>query len=413
MTAPAGARAAEEAKAAVVGGLVAWSFGLALPLLFVLTWAEAFSPLQQMARAYALPVLAVQLAIIVASLAEGVRLGRPQWIPLALLCALLVHAWIGAIGSALLLPSLLRTGIWTVQLAFGFAIANLWRHGMLDLGQFRTAVLTGFVLFFALLAAFVATTEQTYEERIFSLPAFGNVRWFAYYATVAVGLAAPGLLSGDRRSLVLAAVAFAAMYWTGARGGFFAAGAGLAGCAVLFAAFREWRVWLRLLLCAAAGCALGAGLAALIPFEGQGLDELAQVSDSLRVAIWKDTLEAIGQRPWLGWGEGQFRHVFRDVWPVAQPHNLVLQVLLAWGVLGGVLLLALAAWAAPRFLRATGAESAPFQCAALMLAAYSMIDGALYYAHSLALFALCCSAAIAAGMPRDGPAGGAFTRGGG
>ena len=65
---------------------------------------------------------------------------------------------------------------------------------------------------------------------------------------------------------------------------------------------------------------------------------------------------------------------------------------------------ALAAWAAPRFLRARSAEAAPFQCAVLMLAAYSFIDGSLYYAHSLALFFFCCAAAIAVGMPR-GPAG--------
>jgi hypothetical protein len=78
-----------------------------------------------------------------------------------------------------------------------------------------------------------------------------------------------------------------------------------------------------------------------------------------------------------------------------------LQVLLAWGLIGGLLCLALAFWVAPRFLKAQGTQAAPIRCAALMLAAYSFFDGALYYAHSLSLFVFCCAAAVAAGLPRD------------
>ena len=92
-------------------------------------------------------------------------------------------------------------------------------------------------------------------------------------------------------------------------------------------------------------------------------------------------------------------HILR---PFGQPHNVVLQILLAWGVIGGLACLALALWVAPRFIRARSAEAAPFQCAALSLAAYSMYDGTLYYAHSTALFMLCCAAAVAADLPRSG-----------
>jgi O-antigen ligase len=385
---------------ATVATLLAWTFGLAPALLFVLTWTDAFSPLQQMARAFALPVLVAQVVIIVVSFGEGVLLARPKPLPLALLAALGVLAWVTAARAALLPPSLIRTGIWTVQLGFALAVVNLWHHRMLDFERFRTAILAGFLLVFALLVAFVAITDPTYDEVIHELPAFGNVRWFGYFAAAAIGLAAPGFLRGDKTALLVGAAAFAAASWTGSRGAIIAAVVGLLACAIVLREFRPVRVWLRFSLCGLAGVALAYGLDALVPFEGQGPASLARYDDSFRIAIWKDTLDYILMRPLTGWGEGQFRFVLGDEWWVAQPHNVVLQVLLAWGFIGGLLCLALAIWVAPRFLKAQGAEAAPFQHAALVLAAYSLIDGVLFYAQSLSLFVFCCAAAVAAGLPR-------------
>lgn len=390
---------------AAVGSLLAWTFGLAPALLFVLTWNDEFSPLQQMARAYALPVVGAQLVVILISFREGLRLGRPKLLPLALLVAWGMLAWITAARAALLSPSLIRTGIWTIQVLFALAVVNLWHHRMLDLQKWRTATLTGLVLVFVLLVAFVATTDQTPSERVFGLPALGHVRWYGYYAVAAVGLAAPGFLRDDRIALLAAILAFALGFWTGTRGVVMATAAGLILCAILFRDFRSPRVWGRLALCALAGLVGALGLAALLPFEGMGPGSMARVGDSGRIEIWVATTDAIQQRPWLGWGEAQFREIFRDVWPLGQPHNVVLQVLLAWGAIGGLLCLALAIWTAPRFLKARSAEAAPFQCAALMLAAYSFIDGSLYYAHSLSLFTFCCAAAVAAGLPRNEPSG--------
>ena len=148
------------------------------------------------------------------------------------------------------------------------------------------------------------------------------------------------------------------------------------------------------------------GLDALVPFKGQGPASIARFDSSLRVEIWKDTIGAIRQRPWLGWGEASFLHLFREKWLFGQPRNVVLQVLLAWGAVGALLCAALAAGMAPRLLAARIGEAAPFQGAALMLAAYSQINGTLYYAHSLALFVLCCAAAVLARVPLEPSRGG-------
>jgi O-antigen ligase len=402
--AQASAVSGQEANALAVASLLAWTFGLAPALLFVLTWADEFSPLQQMARAYGLPVVAAQIVIILVSFREGLRLGRPRFLPLALVVTLGIVAWLTAVQAALLSPALLRTGIWSIQLGFALAVVNLWHHRMLDFERFRTAILAGLLLLFLLLVTFVATANQTSAERMGELPAFANVRWFGYYAAAAVGLAAPGFLRGDKTALAVATAAFAIAVWSGSRGAIFAAGSGLLACAILLRKFRALRVWLRLFVCALAGIALGVGLGALVPFEAVGLDSIARYGSSGRIELWSDTLDAILQRPWLGWGEAQFRAIFRDEWFVAQPHNVVLQVLLAWGLIGTLLCLAVTIWVAPRFLKAQSAEAAPFQCAALILAAFSFIDGALYYSHSLSLFVFCCAAAVAAGTKLNPPA---------
>jgi len=388
-------------NAATVASLLAWTFGLAPALLFVLTWTAEFSPLQQAARAFALPVVVAQLVIIVVSFREGFRLGRPKLLPLALVLALGTLAWVTAARASLLPSSLIRTGIWTIQLGFALAVVNLWHHRMLDLAKWRTAILTGFLLVFVLLVAFMATTDRAGAILVFQLPAFGHSRWFGYYAAGAIGLCAAGFLRGDKFALFVAAIAFTMAVWTGTRGTAAAAVAGFAVCAILFRDFRAPRAALLFLSTGLAGLALSAGLNALVPFIEHRSSNIARAGSSGRIELWSDTIDAIGRHPWLGWGEGQFRFIFRDVWSFGQPHNIVLQVLLAWGAIGALLCLALAVWTAPRFLKPRSVEVAPFQCAALTLAAYSLFDGALFYAQSLSLFVFCCAAAVAAGSPRD------------
>lgn len=379
--------------------LVAWTVGLAPAALFLLTWSDDFTPLQQMARAFALPVLAAELAVVLVSFGEGNRLGKLQPIPVALIAALGIVAWGTAIAASSPLPALLRTGTWTIHLLFGLALVNLRLHGVLDFNRLLRAVLAGFLLVFALLIAFIATTEQSPLERMIALPAFANVRWFGEYVVSVVGLCAIGFLRRDRFYLLTAAAAFAMAFWTGSRGAVLAPLVGFMLCTVLFREFRSVSTWLLFLLSGFAGFALAFGLDALVPIGDQGPDNVARYSSSGRIELWQYTIREILEQPLFGHGEGQFRFTI-GTYSVVQPHNMVLQVLYTWGFIGGLLCLALAVWAAPRFLRAPGVEAAPFRCAAIMVAIHALIDGTLYHVHSTSLFALCCAAAIAAGYPK-------------
>jgi O-antigen ligase len=172
----------------------------------------------------------------------------------------------------------------------------------------------------------------------------------------------------------------------------------LVACAILFPQFRSWRVWLLLASVAAVGFVMSLGLEALGPVGSRGPAQIVRFDSTGRVELWQATLTKVLERPLFGWGEGQFVHRWGN-FSVAQPHNIVLQLLYVWGVVGTLLCAALAVWMTPLFLKCRTIETAPFRCAALILVAYSFIDGALFYVQSTSLFALCCAAAVAAGPP--------------
>jgi O-antigen ligase len=71
-----------------------------------------------------------------------------------------------------------------------------------------------------------------------------------------------------------------------------------------------------------------------------GLSEAGSVN---RVVIWKTTLRAIEQSPWLGWGLGSFSDIYAVLQPAQIPqfndkaHSTPLETVLELGIPGGVL----------------------------------------------------------------------------
>jgi O-antigen ligase len=318
-----------------------------------------------------------------------------------LLAALGVLVWTTAAVAASPATSLLRTGIWTTHLFFGLAIVNLWRLGMFDFAAHIQATLCGFLIFFAMLVVFIATTEQTALERISDLPAFSNIRWFGYYAAAVIGFSVSGFVQQNRLALFAATMAFAMAFWTGTRGTVAASAVGLFASTILFREFRSFRSWLLFASCGLAGFVVALGLDSLLALGDQGPSSMGRYNDSGRIEVWRASLQLIQVQPWFGHGDGQFKLPVGETLIIAQPHNIVLQILHAWGIIGGLLCLALVIRTAPSFLASKSLHSAPFRCGALILGAYSFIDGALFYNQSLSLFALCCSAAVASGLPAE------------
>ncbi|TNM45074.1 O-antigen ligase family protein [Nocardioides albidus] len=114
-----------------------------------------------------------------------------------------------------------------------------------------------------------------------------------------------------------------------------------------------------------------------------------------RVELWHTAVDDVWRAPWFGRGPDAFALV-EPMALVLHPHNVVLQLLMEFGVVGVLLLLGLAA----RSLLRAGARRVWQGCrrtrsgqllSAILVAqaALAMIDGPLYWLPALAQFAVC------------------------
>jgi O-antigen ligase len=267
-----------------------------------------------------------------------------------------------------------------------------------------TALMIGFVCFVALLVVFVLQVpEPANFDWVSGWPAVAHVRHLGYYAAAIIGLcigrfaiviSRPGWMA----TFAVATLAFALALWTGTRGAIAAAGAGLAVGMLLFPALRRRQVLLGVLGSSVVSVALVAWLPTPAGHLGLWRTVAATVSRSEagigsgRTDLWLRTLNAISQRPLFGYGDGQTFWIVPFEPVVGQPHNVLLQALLAWGVIGTACILILTVPFAIRTacgIRALGGEWLPPFLAMLVLAAYSAFDGTLYYTLPLSIFAAC------------------------
>lgn len=375
--------------------LVAWAFGLAPVALLLSTWGEHLAPLQRLSRTFAFPVFVIEVGIIAISSLQGFKLPKPPvWITGAL-ASLLVLAWATAFTADHAGVSAIRTTLWTVHLFFGVAVGNLVAARVVESSDFPPAIASGFVIFVGLFLTYVIVHFRPGYDWIRDLPAYTNVRWFGYYAAAVVGLCSSGFTKRQTGYWAVAVLALGVALFTGSRGTIFAATAGFCVALLLFPVSRP--AWIRFGAALVSGVVLAMILKSALPV-GEGYGRLTDSSSSGRVDLWIITLDLIAQRPVFGWGEEHLRFVPVPLSRPVHPHNVVLQILLAWGALGLLLVSILTAWIARKVIISANGSSFPFVLALLNIAAFSLIDGSLFHVQSVATFALCLALAIA---PRE------------
>lgn len=372
---------------------IGWSIGLAPVALILMTWGDNISATQQLARSLALPVLAVELSVIVLSLLQGNRIKSPPAYIGISLAALMVVAWMDAITADHPETSIIRTSIWTIHLFFSLAIINIFKENFIKIDDVIKYITCGFIIFIILFILFRLHVGNDNRDWDSNIPAYGNIRWFGYYAATTTGLCAWGWIRGRTAYWAIAALSLGAALWTGSRGMLAAA---IGSYAILFVIFPFARKGVtRFAAMIAAGLMLAIILTWIMPLGEQGPQRLlGGQGDNGRIEVWLKAARGIAERPWFGWGEGQF-HAFVQPQPWVQPHNIVLQILFAWGFVGGVLIAILATWLATRVYRAANPDTAPFLFAATNLAIFSLIDSSLYHVQSVSLFALCLAMIVA------------------
>ena len=200
----------------VPGRIVAWVIGLTPVLLLLLTWGETFEPWQIAMRSLALPIVVAE-ALIVAMAALYRPRPRISWLWIVI-GALVILAWTTAVTAERPVTSIIRTGIWSLHLLYGFSVFCLWRRGVLEAHSLVDSVLAGFAIFTALLVAFIASHYRPDYDWAHRLPPYSNIRWFSYYAAAIVGLAAVGVGKARPSRVAIATLAWTMAFWTGARG---------------------------------------------------------------------------------------------------------------------------------------------------------------------------------------------------
>ena len=397
--------------------LIPMLVGFAPPLFALMTWSpNGPSPTGLAFRASAPPVLFAELVTIVIAFKEGMagswarlRPPAPALIALALLILL-------AIGAATFVApsraeSLVRTGIWIMHLLFGFS-ATFLAGRMFKTMDIVWGWLAGSVAFGLVIIAFVVIIWGQPFDWTGGLPASQHIRHLGYYwaAIAAMAFGAMAVAKDRRRYGAAFGVAFFALalsLWTGSRGPILAvAAATIVGLAVL-PSMRATRAWAG----AASSLVLAIGTVALLPSPANNMGLARTVAATTqhevstgRVTIWKRTVAAIEARPVFGWGEGQFRWV-APFYSMQQPHELIVQILLAWGTIGLLLLIVCGFYFVRRAIPATRADesalAAPFMgMTAIFL--FALYDGALYHILPVSIFAG-CAGLVASGWIQDSP----------
>ena len=401
------------------GQVLALAIGLSPVILALVSWLpQGFEPENRLIRTYAVPVIAMEAVTIIVALLTGlvetihrIRLPRPA----AIAAVLLALVMLGTIPFA---PkpgvAMTFTAFWGIHIFFGLSILHLTRRFLTPVDLVR-AYAIGFALFCGM---FVLLLAQVWDDPAFDwtldLPAFSHVRIIGHYAAPAAALAA-GLMALSRTpwrwalAFAVAGLASALALWTGSRGAMVGIAAALIVGLLFAPPMRRVRAWGGLV----AAVALVWLAVSSLPAPSRNMGSARIVAATVqpekrttgRIELWVDVAKAVAKRPVFGHGEGQMFYVawFYDA---MHPHNIVLQILLAWGVVGLACIATLALYFARSSIRLVGSgadELVPPFIAMAALAAPSLVDGSLFHVLPVSIFAA-CTGMIGSGMLRQ-PAG--------
>lgn len=350
----------------------------------------------------ALPVVLAELVAVAVALRRDL-MGWFQENEPPTVAAIALACWVAiAIGTTVLVsPAAGTAGTWTlhwiVHLMFGFSIAFLCSR-TLRARDFTLCFQLGFLLYVPVLVAFFIRHWGQPIDWVHDLPAAPHIRHVGIYAAAMTGMSIGAMATardwrGRALAFAVAAVGFALGLWTGSRGMALSVAGATAVGALLLPAMRSVKLW------GAAALALAIGIAAVawLPVPNDQMMGVARTVAATtehevttgRVQIWMNVVQAVARHPVFGYGSGQMVAVapFSDM---GQPHNLILQILLDWGLAGFACIIIIAFYYVRRAwpeLRSRGEElAAPFMGAASLFL-LSMIDAALFHVLPVALFA--------------------------
>lgn len=327
------------------------------------------------------------------------RLGRTDSIALLLWLATFA---IGSLLSEQPIYSLVTVSSWPIHLLFGVSIWHLASQAHSPTEQ--VTGLIGAAIAVVLLALLVMTSVHFFlapdpatlpQGLVFwpgAVPGFMGVRLFgvvmAYAALFGAGmLLVGGLAHRWQIAAALVLLGFGALCWSSTRAAVPAFFAGL----ILVAIVRGYRARRQSWLFVSILVIMAFSLSMLVPAPSPEYGTLnvigveADAGDDVtagRLDIWRAILGAIAERPFSGHGEGSTRWLLDQATGMhVQPHNILLQIFLHWGVVAA----SAAIWLVSRMVLALIAvvrqDHTLLPYAMIVVAAFTaaLFDGALYY----------------------------------
>ena len=349
-----------------------------------------------------LPVAALQVYFI---LAVGVQVGwsglvapftaRQRWLIGALMVYVLAVSATSPVPSALILaPS------WIIHILFFVVLVSFFKEGDFSATDVIWQVL-GLTALLHVCAFFIGLIIWPASIYANDLPAFGNIRHLGYLLAPAAAVMAMLYVTrfeGAIFPLVCFSAATFYILYTGSRGGAVALVAGL----VVAGAFCAWcgqnaRMSRVVVLLVATGLLII--LSELLPslpwppVFSRGVATIDQSRLEMlqgRGAVWQFVVQAI-QQNWLwGYGPGLMSDVpnYPLGTPYYQPHNIGLQLMMHWGIVGTCLIFATAVSFSSNVsaaLRQRPNTAILPLVAISTICIHALVDGGLFYPFSVVI----------------------------
>gem|GEM_PF-2166337 len=245
-----------------------------------------------------------------------------------------------------------------------------------------------------------------------SLPGFENVRHLDYFLGSLTTILGLSLLTKSFKnfSQLLTGLAFlmlficwVMLFWSGGRGSSIAAAAAIGGLLIFF----KPPGWQKILFFNFVIMILAAATSIFLPVPNGSYgifrfltkiteaESIASFSAG-RTVFWAEAINVWKENIWFGIGAGQTKTVIQSAsGTFAQPHNIFIQALLAWGVIGGLPFLGgiftifwTRGWALYRTPDQIGMMPLIAYGLALSTTLNALVDGALYSPFPIFLFVI-------------------------
>jgi len=402
--------------------LIAILFGLSTAMSGILfrTYGLGLTdPGLEAARQLGLPFVAGELVVILIAFRRGMRIthvlaGLPA-VARALLAIFIATFWIGALQSRLGAIAMAFNVITLVHLLFLAAVVHcsrdiedgdgIWSTRAFTLVTASTVLMAGGAVLFAPDPSSVPGGIQW----LGAIPGFISLRLFGAFGAAMLGYGLLNALIAPRAARerwidhLLIAMSCGIIVWSGTRA------AVLAVAVALVIAFALRPMWPtpRRLLAIAFSLACGAGIAILLqpdlePFQlirfGQATGQQEMLSG--RSSLWHHSIALVVQHPWFGLGPAATAWALpASEFPHVQPHNVVIQFLLFWGVPAGLSALALLAMLVVRVHRLASryVGALPLLALADTQLVIACLDGTLHFASCIMLVFMALGAVAAYG----------------